>query len=260
MALPLAYMGITAGISAAKQGLGFWMQENKFNEADRRQKKAWQDKKRQVSIANAQEAARVERSNQRIKLMWDMDLQRYNRQLQMNREAAERAYIGEQMQASDHIAAFMFQQTDLLKELTRSAGESAARGYTSRSANLAELKDVYGEYYRSTVMSAGNLGRQLEASAGAMDQISRDEYAANLAAHANVAIQPELEVFRPLSGPQRPSNIQRNTGLRIGQALATVALDTTLAALKGPKAKPTDGGSGTNSGWSDTSIPYANAD
>ena len=233
MPAPLAYMATMGGISAIKQGLGFLQQESVFDAQDEANRKAYNDKKRQVQIANAQESARVERANTRIRKIWDMDLQRYQRQLQMNREAAERGYIGEQMGAMDSISAFMFQQQDLLAELTRSAGESAARGYTSRASELATFKDTYGGYHRNRFMSAANLGRSLGGTQGAMDQISRDEYQANLNAHAEVAIAPELEVFRPTAMPSKPKAMDRSVGLRIGNAAAQVAMDTASAFVKG---------------------------
>lgn len=233
MPAPLAYMAVAGGLSAVKQGLSFWQQESMFDRADEANRKAYNDRKRQVQIANAQEAARVDRANNRIRKIWDMDLQRYQRQLQMNREAAERGYIGEQMGAMDSISAFMFEQTDLLAELTRSAGESAARGYTSRASELATFKDMYGGYHRNRFMSAANLGRRLESTQGAMDQISRDEYQANLDAHAKVAIAPELEVFRPTAMPSKPKAMDRSIGLRIGNAVAQVAMDTASAFVAG---------------------------
>ena len=225
-----AYLGATFAISAAKGGLKFWEQEQKYDEMDRAAKKKWQDKKREVSIYNQQEQARVNRTNEYITKVWNQKLANYRQQVQFNQEAAFRGYIGEQLQDVDAISAFMFEQTDLLAELTREAGTMAARGFTSRSAQLAEAKDVQGAYYRAVRMSANNLGREFEETQGAMEQIARQQYQANLAAHADVAVQPLLETFRPITAPQKPSGIKRNSGLRIGSVLADAALDTALAA------------------------------
>ena len=230
MALPWAYMAATFAISAAKGGIGMLGKNAELDEKDRQAKKAWKAKKRSVMIANQQEQARVNRTNEYIKKIWDQKINNYNQQLKFNQEAAFRGYIGEQMKAMDEVSAFMFEQTDFLAELTREAGQSAARGFTSRSAQLAEMKDVYGAYYRNRMMSANNLGRSLEATQGAMENISREEYQANLNAHQEVAVQPMLEVFRPTAMPDKPSPMQRNTGLRIGSVLASAGLDAALAA------------------------------
>lgn len=220
----LAYAAISAGITAISQGVGIAHSNAQQAERDRQRRREEKERKKELRIANAMEAARVERANRRIAEIWNLKLARYNQQLEMNAQAAERGYIAEQMGAQDDIAAFMFQQVDLLKELTRSAGESAARGFTSRSAQMAELKDVWGEYHRNRMMSSGNLGRQLEGRQGAMDQVSLDEFMSNLAAHSEVAIQPELEVFRPVQYGGGTGAANNAMGLKIGRAAADTAL------------------------------------
>ena len=215
---------IAGGISAISSGLGMAQSGAQFAEQQRQRKKAEKERKKELRIANALEAARVERANRRIAEIWNLKLARYNQQLEMNAQAAERGYIAEQMGAQDDIAAFMFQQVDLLKELTRSAGESAARGFTSRSAQMAELKDVWGEYHRNRMMSSGNLGRRLEGRQGAMEQVSMDEFMSNLNAHSEVAIQPELEVFRPVQYGGGTGSSNNMMGLKIGRAAADAAL------------------------------------
>ena len=239
----LAYAGISAGITAISQAVGIAHSNSQQAAADRQRKKAEKQRKKELRIANAMEAARVERANRRIAEIWNLKLARYNQQLEMNAQAAERGYIAEQMGAQDDIAAFMFQQVDLLKELTRSAGESAARGFTSRSAQMAELKDVWGEYHRNRMMSSGNLGRQLEGRQGAMDQVSLDEFMSNLAAHSEVAIQPELEVFRPVQYGGGTGAANNAMGLKIGRAAADTALSFAQSyadySMRNPRSTPT---------------------
>lgn len=225
MSDPVTYALISAGITAVSQGVGLAVGGAQQAEQDKRRRREEKERKKELRIANAMEMARVERANQRISEIWNLKLARYNQQLEMNAQAAERGYIAEQMGAQDDIAAFMFQQVDLLKELTRSAGESAARGFTSRSAQMAELKDVWGEYHRNRMMSSGNLGRQLEGRQGAIEQVSMDEFMSNLAAHSEVAIQPELEVFRPVQYGGGTGSSQNLTGLKIGRAAADTALE-----------------------------------
>lgn len=254
MPFPWAYVGATFAISAAKGGLGFLSKNAELDAKDRMAKKAWKAKKRSVMIANQQEQARVNRTNEYIKQVWNAKLDNYNRQKKFNEEAAFRGYIGEQLKAMDEVSAFMFEQTDLLAELTREAGQSAARGFTSRSAQLAEMKDVYGTYYRNRMMSANNLGRSLDETQGAMEAISRQEYQANLQAHQEVAVQPMLETYRPLQMPDKPSPMQRNTGLRIGSFLASAGLDAALAAA------PAIGAGSTTKTEEWGGIPYRHPD
>ena len=228
---PGTFIAIAGGLNLAKKGLGFMNDEAAYNERDRAARQAHKQRKREIKIANQEELARVNRTNEYIKNVWSYKMKRYEQQLAFNEEAAIRGYMGEQMNVMNQISAFMFQQSDLLNELTQQSGQLAAKGISGRAAILSEAKNTFAAYNRSRLMSAQNLSRDINAGQGAIEQITRDRYQADLDAYSEVAVQPQLEQYMPQAMPGGYKAANRNMGLRIGTALGTAAIDTAMFAL-----------------------------
>ena len=151
---PMTMMAIGQGISAIG---GLFGKSRQRKQQAREAERQWQLQQQQLANQVAQNAYKIEFENQMLDLYnkrtmeeFDIKLDLYDEQLQINRDAANSSYAAEQFKLNENMQQAALNRRKMYSELLRVQGSQAARGDTnvSKSRERADLINSIGEYGR----------------------------------------------------------------------------------------------------------------
>lgn len=164
----------------------------------------------------------IQRQNQYAAEAYEIQKGIAQQQIALNNEAAERSYYGAAINRERQLTSLAFNRENLAAELMEAVGSNAAAiEGDNRSAELAAAKETYGRYGRmdeQIKLQARNIAQ--DEKLANMDTYTQNK-AANLQAHASVAIPPYMQSQLPPAYqapmPGAPSTL--NSALMIGNEL-----------------------------------------
>ena len=190
----------------------------------------------QQQIANqaAQQAYKHEFDTQMIDLYnkrtmeeWDVQLDLYDDQLQINRDAASSAYSSEQFRLNEQLEQAALNRNKMYKELLRVRGAQAATGETgNRSRARADLINSLGEFGRDQAEFDKTIYSAKWAHDQRMSGIAGQHANANYSAWTKIAISPRLKTPGLGEGPQLLNQVgpaQVKTGIGFGDIMSAGA-------------------------------------
>ena len=176
----------------------------------------------------------LEIENLRIQDVFDIKLDLYNDQLQINRDAANSAYGAEQFRQIELMQQATLNRNRMFQEVLRVQGAQAARGESgNRSRARADLINSLGEFGRDQAEFDKTIYSAKWAHDQRMATISGQHANANYSAWTQIAISPALQLPGQGDGPTTrnaigPAKINTQIGFgdyvgAIGQGIMTAA-------------------------------------
>ena len=172
---------------------------------------------------------------------WDRERERYsanmaqyNQAVADNRDAANRAYVGQQEKLNNIYRQASFQQQSQLTQLTKGSGRMASMGRTGRSANRVD-SEIMSAFGRNQAIMAESLLSAQRGFNRSVEGIRREELSANNRAYSPVAIAPEVDI-----APPAPVMQQGPSGLSLLAGLGSAAVGgfKTYDSLRPPAPQP----------------------
>jgi len=189
----------------------------------------------QQQIANqvAQQAYKHEFDSQMLDLYnkrtmeeFDVKLDLYDNQLQINRDSAIGAYSAEQFKQIEQMQQASLNRNKMYKELLRVQGAQAARGESgNRSRARADLINSLGEFGRDQAEFDKTIYSAKWAHNTRMSAIAGQHADANYSAWTKIAISPRMKLPGQGAGPDIINNVgaaQVKTGIGFGDVLSAV--------------------------------------
>ena len=225
------------GIAAAGAGLDFFGNRAKSDQALR-------SRNQQIRIQNKQARIATQLQNQQIR-----DRNRYaaeefakrtqlaKQQIGFNRDAANQAYMAENLRLQDQLTQAAFQRSGMQRQLLEAAGYNVAmnEGNRGRSFERASAIGTYGDYGRTMAQMGASLQSMRGQSASNIRRLNQQHRQADFNAYSQVAIAPYMQRELPpaFQMPMQKSS-GFNTALQIGKSLLGGA--QTYMSLAAPAA------------------------
>ena len=175
--------------------------------------------------------------NQRTMQEFDVKLDLYDNQLQINRDAAHSAYSAEQFKQIELMQQASLNRNKMYKELLQVQGAQAARGESgNRSRARADLINSLGEFGRDQAEFDKTIYSAKWAHDARMSGIAGQHADANYSAWTKIAISPRLKLPGQGEGPDIINNVgpqQVKTGIGFGDIAGAVAGGIQTAAMIG---------------------------
>ena len=175
--------------------------------------------------------------NQRTMEEFDVKLDLYDNQLQINRDAAHGAYAAEQFKLNEQMQQAALNRNKMYKELLKVQGQQAARGESgNRSRARADLINSLGEFGRDQAEFDKTIYSAKWAHDARMSGIAGQHADANYSAWTKIAISPRLKLPGQGEGPQIINEVgpqQVKTGIGFGDIAGAVAGGIQTAAMIG---------------------------
>ena len=175
--------------------------------------------------------------NQRTMQEFDVKLDLYDNQLQINRDAAHSAYSAEQFKQIELMQQASLNRNKMYKELLKVQGQQAARGESgNRSRARADLINSLGEFGRDQAEFDKTIYSAKWAHDARMSGIAGQHADANYSAWTKIAISPRLKLPGQGEGPDIINNVgpqQVKTGIGFGDIAGAVAGGIQTAAMIG---------------------------
>ena len=183
-------------------------------EADR----AFANQAAQTAYAAEFKNQMVTQYNKRTTEEYDVRIDQYKQQLELNNDAAIGAFAAEQSRLNEQFAKAAFNRQGMLRELYRAQGVAAASGSgrASKSRRRANLLNTLGEFGRANAMLERNMLSARRASKSRMDGLAGKHYQSDLSAWSKVAIAPRMMPPSTGAGPQLASPIAQMSVPGIG--------------------------------------------
>ncbi len=228
---PMTMMAIGQGISAIG---GLFGKSRQRKQQAREAERQWQLQQQQLANQVAQNAYKIEFENQMLDLYnkrtmeeFDIKLDLYDEQLQINRDAANSSYAAEQFKLNENMQQAALNRRKMYSELLRVQGSQAARGDTnvSKSRERADLINSIGEYGRDQAEFDKTIYNAKWAHDQRMSGIASQHANANYSAWTKIAISPRMKLPGQGAGPDIINQVgpaQVNTGIGFGD-IATAA-------------------------------------
>ena len=217
---PLSINPISAVLGVAQLGMGI---AGAFGEQQQHI-----DQVRQATFANTLSRRKTEMMNAYRQRAYGRQVDFAKGQQEFNADAANRAYVSEQIRFNEQMAEFAFNNVNFQKNLTEEIGKSAAGERYGKSAQRMAAVETLGQYGRNQAILAKSLAsasRQTEAN---LENISRQQFQADYQVYGSIMEGPLMEMAEPVYQPGRAPNM----ALSIGGA-AMGALGTTFKGAKG---------------------------
>ena len=204
----------------------------------------------QQQIANqaAQQAYKHEFDTQMLDLYnkrtmeeFDIKLDLYDNQLQINRDAAGSAYSAEQFKHIEQLQQASLNRNKMYKELLHVQGTQAARGESgNRSRARADLINSLGEFGRDQAEFDKTIYSAKWAHDSRMSGIAGQHADANYSAWTKIAISPRLKLPGQGEGPDIINQVgaaQVKTGIGFGDIFSGLSQGITTGLAAGALAK-----------------------
>jgi len=225
-------LGLVAGVASFGSSLFGASSARKAQQREAERQHALQ----QQQIANqvSQQAYKHEFDSQMLDLYnkrtmeeFDIELDLYDNQLQINRDAAQGAYSAEQFKHIEQMQQASLNRNKMFKELLQVQGTQAARGESgNRSRARADLINSLGEFGRDQAEFDKTIYSAKWAHDTRMSGIAGQHADANYSAWTKIAISPRLKLPGQGEGPQRINQVgpaQVKTGIGFGDVLGAAA-------------------------------------
>jgi len=158
--------------------------------------------------------------NQRTMEEFDIKLDLYDNQLQINRKSANSAYSAEQFKQIEQMQQASLNRNKMYKEVLRVQGSQAARGESgNRSRARADLINSLGEFGRDQAEFDKTIYSAKWAHDSRMSAIAGQHADANYSAWTKIAISPRLKLPGQGAGPDIINQVgpaQVKTGIGFG--------------------------------------------
>ena len=248
------------GIAAAGAGLDFFGNRAKSQSALRQRNRAIKIQNRQAREATRLQNQQIRDRNKYSMYEYEMRKRLGKQQLAANADAANQAYMAENLRLQDQLTQAAFQRSGMQRQLLEAAGYNAAmnEGNRGRSFERAAAMGTYGDFGRSMRQMDAGLESMQGQSAANIRRLQQQHRQADMSVHAQTAIMPYMQRELP---PAMQMPLQKssgfNTALQIGQSLIGGAQTYMSLAAKpaGDLGDGTGKGTGTGSG-STTSSPF----
>ena len=188
----------------------------------------------QQAYAHEFDRIMLEIENERTLQEWDIKLDLYDDQLQINRDAANSAYGSEQFRLNELMQQATLNRNRMLQEVLQVQGAQAARGESgNRSRDRADLINSLGEFGRDqaefdkTVYSAKWAHKQR------MGAIAGQHANANYSAWTQIAISPQLKLPGQGAGPTTRNTVgpaRINTQIGFGDYVGAISSGMMIGA------------------------------
>ena len=174
----------------------------------------------QQAYAHEFSSIMLDLENKRIQDVFDIKLDLYDDQLQINRDAAHSAYSAEQFKQIEQMQQASLNRNKMYKEVLRVQGAQAARGESgNRSRARADLINSLGEYGRDQAEFDKTIYSAKWAHNTRMSGIAGQHADANYSAWTKIAISPTLKLPGQGAGPDIINQVgpaQVKTGIGFG--------------------------------------------
>ena len=165
--------------------------------------------------------------NQRTMEEFDVKLDLYDNQLQLNRDAAHGAYSAEQFKQIEMMQQATLNRNRMYQELLTVQGNQAARGESgNRSRARADLINSLGEFGRDQAEFDKTIYSAKWAHDQRMSGIASQHANANYSAWTQIAISPRLKLPGQGAGPTTINNVgpaRIDTGIGFGDVMGALS-------------------------------------
>ena len=239
---PLTMLAIGQGVSMIG---GLFGKSRQRKQQARESKRQHQLQQQQIANQAAQNAYKIEFDNQMLDLYnkrtmeeFDIKLDLYDEQLQINRDAANSSYAAEQFKLNENMQQAALNRRKMYSELLRVQGSQAARGDTnvSKSRERADLINSIGEFGRDQAEFDKTIYNAKWAHDQRMSGIAGQHANADYSAWTKIAISPRLKLPGQGAGPEIINQVgpaQVKTGIGFGDIAGAVSGGIQTAAMIG---------------------------
>ena len=198
---------IAAGVMGAASSLSNTSRQRRAQQEEANRQ--YELQQQQLANATAQQAYKhkfdtimLDIENQRTQEIFDIKLDLYDDQLQINRDAANSAYSSEQFRLNELMQQASLNRNRMFKEVLQVQGAQAARGDVgNRSRARADLINSLGEFGRDQAEFDKTIYSAKWAHEQRMSAISGQHANANYSAWTQIAIAPALKLPGQGAGP-----------------------------------------------------------
>ena len=233
------------GIAVAGAGLDFFSKKMGADSDLRQRNRAIKIQNRQAREATRLQNQQIRDRNRYSMYEFEMRKRLGQQQIAANADAANQAYMAENLRLQDQLTQAAFQRSGMQRQLLEAAGANAAmnEGNRGRSFERAAAMGTYGDFGRSMRQMDSSLESMQGQSAANIRRLQQQHRQANMNVRAQTAIMPYMQRELP---PAMQMPMQRssgfNTALQIGQSLIGGA--QTYMSLAAKPAGDIGGGSG----------------
>ena len=186
------------------------------------------DQVRQATFSNMLSRRKTQMMNQYRQRAYGRKVDFAKQQQAYNADAADRAYVSEQVRFNEQMAQFAFNNINTQKNLVQSMGTAAAGERYGKSAERLAAVETLGQYGRNQAILAESLASAARQSQENLKTASRRHFQADLQTYGSIMEGPIMEMAEPMyQAPRGP-----NMALSIGNA-AIGATSTFFGGAKG---------------------------
>ena len=231
------------GIAVAGAGLDFFGKHQQSQSALRQRNRAIKIQNRQAREATRLQNQQIRDRNRYAMYEFEQRKRLGQQQIAANADAANQAYMAENLRLQDQLTQAAFQRSGMQRQLLEAAGANAAmnEGNRGRSFERAAAIGTYGDYGRTMAQMTEGLASMRGQSAANINRLAQQHRQADMNVRAQTAIMPYMQRELPpaLQMPLQKSS-GFNTALQIGQSLLGGA--QTYMSLAAPAAGDIGGG------------------
>lgn len=246
------------GIAVAGAGLDFFGKKMSADSQLRQRNRAIKIQNRQAREATRLQNQQIRDRNRYSMYEYEMRKRLGQQQIAANADAANQAYMAENLRLQDQLTQAAFQRSGMQRQLLEAAGANAAmnEGNRGRSFERAAAIGTYGDYGRTMAQMNEGLTSMRGQSAANIRRLAQQHRQADMNVRAQTAIMPYMQRELPpaLQMPLQKSS-GFNTALQIGQAMLGGA--QTYMSLAAPGAGDIGGGGGGSLGGKYDTNPVA---
>ena len=225
------------GIAVAGAGLDFFGKKMSADSQLRQRNRAIKIQNRQAREATRLQNQQIRDRNRYSMYEFEMRKRLGQQQIAANADAANQAYMAENLRLQDQLTQAAFQRSGMQRQLLEAAGYNAAmnEGNRGRSFERAAAMGTYGDFGRSMRQMDSSLESMQGQSAANIRRLQQQHRQANMNVRAQTAIMPYMQRELPpaMQMPMQKSS-GFNTALQIGQSLIGGA--QTYMSLAAPAA------------------------
>jgi F0F1-type ATP synthase membrane subunit c/vacuolar-type H+-ATPase subunit K len=203
------WLGVAAGVASfGASWMGSQRAASNQRAAAARQaeaeKRAFANQAAQNAYKTEFEKLMIQAHNEETERIYDIQLDQYREQIQINAESALQSYAQQQRVLNEEFAVHMFGKQKMLKELMEIQGNqlAAVQGNTSKSRDRANMINSLGNFGMDLLMLDENLRGVKSAHKQAVDGISAQWQNYDRDAFSKIAIAPRLKLPYAGAGPQ----------------------------------------------------------
>lgn len=223
------YAVVSGGLSFASNLFGRSQQRKQEQAAAARQKAAedreFANQAAQTAYNSEFQKLMIDAYNDQTVKEYDIKLDQYKTQLDINREAAYGAFAAEQHKLNEEFAQAAFNRNAMIKELSSVIGaQRASRSgrTTSKSAERADIINSLGEFGRANMLVNKSLLSKRFAAKQRIGAIAGKHYQSDLSAYSKIQIPPRMRTPATGGGPnlQSPVAALNVPGIGFGDILS----------------------------------------